>query len=252
MSSVAQLYTADTFSALLAVSATASVAYSYRYSIVRQGLLGYSYLKRAFGKGPFRAPLLNAETLANDRTPAPVCAGENDKTAEAQDIGIRLFPHVEQVICHYNEDTPPLPEAQEEALRLAVVQWRAVPIDGICQHISLYDTLRAAFCQHWQTEAFPASVTVTCDTMLMELTHAMPIVTMSADDGTTVRLAPKCTNQLLWPTEAIVVDPSEYPISNSVGAFDREHEDSQTDVGPNAVDVSDRTSMSRASVSVEA
>ena len=186
MSTIATLLSPDTLSTLVAASATVSLAYSYRYSIVRQGLYGYSYLKQQFRTDPFVAPVLNDE--------APSAAASCTQT--------RLFPHVERIDLVYADcdETTRLTDAQEESLRRAITQWRAVPLDGISQHLSLYEVLRNAFRVYWETVAvFPTAIHVVCDTMLMELTDTPCLVSMSDNDGTRVVLTQGTTNHLVWP-----------------------------------------------------
>lgn len=200
VSTFTQLLSTDVAPIFLAASATASVAYSYRYSLARYGLLGYSYMKQALHTKPLEVPVLNSE---------PCVSGTDTDT----DVTVRLFPHIEAVEFTYDEATTTEirpTEAQEEALRTAIHQWRARPVDNVCQHVSLYDALQAACARHpmWATSAFPVTIQITCDMLLMELTHTSPVVQMSEDDGTIVCLARGQTNTLCWPPTGLITPPS--------------------------------------------
>ena len=193
-STLTQFLSTDVAPALLAASATASVAYSYRYSLARYGLLGYSYVKEALESRPLEAPVLNAGDSASDQVST-----------------VRLFPHIESIDFVYDATTTNRPTvAQEAALREAIQQWRARPVDNVCQHVSLYEALQAACAAHstWAATALPSSIRITCDTLLMELTHTPAVVEMSDADGTVVCLARGRTNALHWPA---ATDPPSSP-----------------------------------------
>lgn len=194
-STLTQFLSTDVAPALLAASATASVAYSYRYSLARYGLLGYSYVKEALEPRPLVAPVLNAADSASE-----------------PGATVRLFPHVESIDFVYEDaSTTNRPTvAQEAALREAIQQWRARPVDNVCQHVSLYEVLQEACAAHsaWAATALPSSIRITCDTLLMELTHTPAVVEMSDADGTVVCLARGRTNALRWPA---ATDPPSSP-----------------------------------------
>jgi hypothetical protein len=194
-STLTQFLSTDVAPALLAASATASVAYSYRYSLARYGLLGYSYVKEALEPRPLVAPVLNAADSASE-----------------PGATVRLFPHIESIVFVYEDATTAnRPTAvQEAALREAIQQWRARPVDNVCQHVSLYEALQEACAAHstWATTALPSSIRITCDTLLMELTHTPAVVEMSDADGTVVCLARGRTNALRWPA---TIDPPSSP-----------------------------------------
>ena len=194
-STLTQLLSTDVAPALLAASATASVAYSYRYSLARYGPLGYSYVKEAPEPRPLVAPVLNAADSASE-----------------PGATVRLFPHVESIDFVYEDaSTTNRPTvAQEAALREAIQQWRARPVDNVCQHVSLYEALQEACAAHsaWAATALPSSIRITCDTLLMELTHTPAVVEMSDADGTVVSLARGRTNALRWPAATDPPSPS--------------------------------------------
>ena len=193
-STLTQFLSTDVAPALLAASATASFAYSYRYSLARYGLLGYSYVKEALEPHPLEAPVLNAADSASE-----------------QGATIRLFPHIESIDFMYDDETTVrLTVAQEAALRGAIQQWRVQPVDNVCQHVSLYEALQSACAAHskWAKTALPSSIQITCDTLLMELTHTPAVVEMSDTDGTVVCLARGKINVLRWPA---ATDPPSSP-----------------------------------------
>lgn len=198
-STLTQFLSADVGPVLLAASATASVAYSYRYSLARYGLLGYSYVKEALEPCPLEAPVLNAADPASE-----------------PGATVRLFPHVESIDFEYDEGTTARPTAaQEAALREAIQQWRARPVDNVCQHVSLYEALQGACKAHstWAATALPSSIRITCDTLLMELTHTPAVVEMSDADGTVVCLARGRTNALRWPPTTTGAPSSPRPLT---------------------------------------
>ena len=182
-----QIISADFAPMLLAASATASVAYSYRNSIARYSLWGYSYVKQALVPDPLEVPVLNVSPTSE----------KLDHTI------IRLFPHIESIDFVYNDTTTIRPtEAQETALREAIREWRAWPIDDVCQHVSLYEILHAACAVHskWATTTFPSCSRIKCDTLLIELTRAPLVVEMNDADGTVVCLVRDKMNALNWST----------------------------------------------------
>lgn len=173
----------DVITNVVAVCTTVSLAYTYRYDIARKGLWGLSYLKEAFQKKPFCIPILNQV---------------KDKSANhKREDTIRLFSHVDRVMFDYDENTEPLSDAQEESLRIAIINWRAYPLDGISQHISLYDILYNEYINSESETRFPTSITIVYDVLLMDLTDSNMIVSMQ--DKNDVVLKKHVSNHLVWP-----------------------------------------------------
>ena len=142
----------------------------------------------------------------------------NADSASEQGVTVRLFPHIEGIEFVYEDVTTtarPTP-AQEAALRGAIQQWRAQPVDNVCQHVSLYEALQAACVAHstWAATALPSSIRITCDTLLMELTHTPAVVEMSDADGTVVCLARGRTNALRWPPATELPSPPPWTPSS--------------------------------------
>lgn len=173
------LLSSDVITNVVAISATVSLAYSYRYDIARKGLLGWSYLKEACQRKPFCASTLN----------------QVDKQNVTDTV--RLFHHVERVTFGYDENSKPLSNEQEHSLRTAIVNWRAYPLDGISQHISLYDILHNEYTLYQSDTNFPTSITIVYDTLLMDLTDSTIIV--STEEKNDVILKKHVSNHLIWP-----------------------------------------------------
>ena len=224
MSSPLSFLPFDALPTLVAAGATASVVYNYRYTLARHGLLGYSYLKRALLAGPLVAPLLNADACKGSGADADSTTETESGNVEHPSI-VHLFPHVETVTFDYDtgidtdEDgrgvdrltATQLTPAQETELRTAICQWRAVPLDDVCQHLSLYEVLRSECARHWGTPTFPRRIVLTYDALLLELTHTTPpVATELAGDGSCVCcLEAGPSNTLRWPSVSPGVSSGE-------------------------------------------
>ena len=181
--SLHHLLSTDVLTNVVAVGTTVSLAYTYRYDIMRNGLLGLSYVKEALQKTPFCVSVLNQVKQKS----------VNQQHEEA----IRLFPHVDKIVFEYDEHADPLSESQEESLRVAILNWRAYPLDGISQHISLYDVLYKEYTKYESEARFPTSITIVYDSLLMDLTDSSMIVT--THDKNDVVLKKHVSNHLVWP-----------------------------------------------------
>lgn len=177
------LLSTDVITNVVAVGTTVSLVYTYRYDIMRKGLLGLSYVKEALQKKPFCVSALNQV--------------EDNSTNPQYEDAIRLFSHVDKILFEYDEHTNPLSESQEASLRVAILNWRAYPLNGISQHISLYDVLYKEYTKYESEARFPTSITIVYDTLLMDLTESNIIVT--AHDKNDVVLKKHVSNHLVWP-----------------------------------------------------
>lgn len=218
MTSPSALLTTEMAPVVLAASATLSVAYSYRFTLARYGLLGYSYVKDALASRALVMPVLNAEAQS------VVADGVNTNV----DALIRVFPHVEHINCLYASDTR-LSAQDEEALCTAIRQWRAVPLDNVCQHLCLYDALLMACARVpiWRKKTLPKTIVITYDTLLMELTHIRPLVEPTEKNmETVVCLERGVSNALKWPSQRCTTPP--LPNKMTVTKEEEEEEEEQS------------------------
>lgn len=196
-------FTSETICAASTLVA-ASAAYTYRYPIVRNGLIAYAHFRDLVETRSF------AFAVLNDDGKLP-CSDGASETEGGSGIGeaVCLFPHIESVELVYVDGTAGatrLTEAQAEVLEVALRQWRVFPVAGNRQRVCLYDLARAAFTAHVAPRGFPDAIHVTCDTMLMDLTHTDAVVVPCDADGTLLRLSSDVTNELSWASEPVVVD----------------------------------------------
>ena len=199
MTSPFALLTTDMAPVVLATSATVSMAYSYRGTLARYGLLGYSYVKDALASRTLDMPVLNTEAQS----------GMTDGANTNAEALVRVFPHVDHIECLYASDAR-LSQQDEEALCAAIRQWRAVPLDHVCQHLCLYDALSVACARVpvWRNKTIPKTIVITYDTMLMELTHTRPLVEPTEESiATVVCLESGVSNALKWPSQRCTTPP---------------------------------------------
>lgn len=217
------LLSTDVITNVVAIGTTVSLAYRYRHDIARKGLWGLSYLKEALQKKPFYVSTLNQ---VMDKS-------ENHQRGDM----IRLFSHVDRVMFDYDENAEPLSDAQENSLRNAIINWRAYPLDGISQHISLYNVIYKEYTKYESETRFPTSITVVYDVLLMDLTGSIMIV--STQEKNDVVLKKHVSNHLVWPcTLNIPLDESTDTAAQS--CITENHKSSDADVSA-VTDMTDKT-----------